>query len=105
MKYFGFEYRGMVGVYQTESETVYNTPHEALSAANKKWNSSPDPSERRLLVVIRECDVDDTPTPETMAFFQFADSQSCKKFVDDHSEIIWSIPETQQWNGDAKMMG
>lgn len=102
MKYYGFKYEGLPANYQIKNAPAYDTPYEALVAANKKWKSS---SDMRLLVVIRECDSDDATASETMAFFQFTDSQSCSEFANRLCEIIWSSPEEPRWNGNATIMG
>lgn len=104
IKYYGFTYEGKGSNYRLEKETCFDTPYDALKNANDKWNSNPDFQIARLLVIISLDTSQDNLSLLKYAFFQFTNSESCKKFIINQNKIIWSTNEHQIWNGDAKMM-
>lgn len=100
------EYFGAYFEVLEESLEKYNNgfdnPYEALKFINTKWDLRPDPYVARLLVVIEK---NYEQIAARYAFFQFTDSQSCDRFINNKEEIQWSNSYTDRvWNGDAKMM-
>jgi len=104
MNYYGFLYAGKNASYEAdETITSFDNPFDALTVANKSWDENPANQIARLLVLVETGKSKDS-IASRYAFFQFTNSNSCKKFIDDRTEIIWSTPEDQIWNGNAKMM-
>lgn len=97
-------YDGIAGTYQTDNETSYNTPFEALIEANRKWEEAPDLHVSRLLIVLRKPDAAEVAVDNEAAYFQFTSSKACKAFARKKSQIVWSRADKQEWNGDANLM-
>lgn len=105
MKYRGYIYEGCAKVHYDDSVRAFEDPYDALVYANEKWSRNPDLQIARVLTVVRTGDSAEEECGEKYAFFQFTDSRSCKEFSAAKSEIVWSEPDNQTWNGNAKRMG
>lgn len=105
MKYYGTVYKGNIDIYDAREMQEFVNPYAALKAANCEWDSDPEKQIGRVLLVLRASDSNDETVVDDKAYFQFTDSKSCIMFIKNKSEIVWSTPETQKWNGNATQMG
>ncbi len=106
MKYYGSVYLGAGRAYNLSGLHAYDDPHEALLDANAQWNAKPgqNPECARLLVVIQTEIQAGKEITVQKAFFQFTDSEACEAFAASLEAFSWVTEESQNWNGDAKMM-
>ena len=105
MKYRGYIYEGCAKVHYDDNVRAFEDPYDALAYANEEWSRDPNLQIARFLTVVRTGESAEEKSRERYAFFQFTDFHSCKKFATAKSEIVWSEPENQIWNGNARQMG
>jgi hypothetical protein len=105
MKFYGTVYKGLHHDYNINGLQAYNNPYDALIAANAEWTADPHKQIARLLTVIQISDETGAKTLTSKAFFQFTDSRACIEFVRKQSVIKWGTDTSQNWNGNANLMG
>ena len=105
--YYGFIYQGKNAKYPVaEKVGAFENKYDALEFANSEWDKNPELQVPRLLTVIQiEKSFEKNLATPKYAFFQFADSASCKQFIAGQERIVWSDEDDQLWNGNAHMMG
>ena len=104
MKYYGSAYLGAGRVYDLRGLRAYDDPYEALLDANAQWDAEPDPYIARLLLVIQTEIQAGKEITVQKAFFQFTNSKACRVFAVKRETFSWATEESQNWNGNAKMM-
>ncbi len=104
MKYYGSVYLGNIDIYNMQELKEFDDPYQALDRANSEWNADPEKQIARLLIVFRKSETSDEISTANNAYFQFTDSNACKMFIKNKSEIKWSKSDEQIWNGNAQMM-
>ena len=104
MKYYGSAYLGAGRVYDLRGLRAYDDPYEALLDANAQWDAEPDTYIARLLVVIQTEIQAGKEITVQKAFFQFTNSKACRVFAVKRETFSWATEESQNWNGNAKMM-
>lgn len=78
----------------------FESEYDALDFANESWlkENEYQGEYNRLLVTVDSSDIN------KVAFFQFTNYDTCKKFIENHEKINWSNDDNKIWNGNAKMM-
>ena len=106
MKYYGSVYLGAGWEYNLRGLRARDIFYEALLDADAQWNAKPDQDFEcaRLLVVIQTEIQAGKEITVQKAFFQFTDSEACEAFAASLEAFSWVTEESQNWNGDAKMM-
>lgn len=82
----------------------FDSVYEALNSANIQWNSENEDGENEIRVLIVIC-LDEKTSHSKMAFFQFKNFASCKKYIELKKNIVWSEEGNELWNGNVHVMG
>lgn len=104
MKYYGMKYEGNIDAYEIEKAVAYDNPYVALADADKQWSNAYSSSESRLLIVFRKDDIANLAVENNVALFGFSSTKTCKFFIENRKDIVWSSMSNQMWNGDDRHM-